>query len=273
MTQIIRRDFRSWFDFVTSAADQSLVRWNTTRNSQEKEGPNGWRGTETFQQATDMALRTGWPEGRRLIAKALAIAIPKQETYRSITYDVAGAVPLVPVFIAGDPSCMMDFGNTAIAARPVVKIEYNVSVNASISQRAIITRGAAVLGLAVSLEDRGFSTELSIVDDSAAGGMEYHMSAIYKRAGDTLDLDAAAFALINPSTLRRFSFAIMEQEPAMERHFAYNYGRAIGSRQDTDPTTIFIPGAVNSETPASAHTVVERAAEAYLIANNERNVA
>jgi hypothetical protein len=269
--KIIERNFHSWFEFVTCAADQSLARWSA-RKSQEKERPNGWRGTETFQQAADMALRTGWPEGRRLIAEAFAAAIPKQETYNSITYDVAGAVPLVPLFIADDPACMMDLGNQVIAAKPVVKIEYNISVNASISQQSIITRGAAVLGLAVSLEDRGFSTELSITDDSASRDQEYYMSAVYKRAGDPLDLDAAAFAILNPSTMRRFSFAIMEQEPALEASFSYNYGRAIGRRQDQDFTTIFIPGAISRETPGSARLAVEEAAKAYLI-DSERNMA
>lgn len=257
----VEKNFASWFDFATTAADDSRLVWRS-RMSHRSDRDGGWYGTDTFERAVNMALRTGWPEGRKLLSDSLAVVRPKPEPFRSLEFSVAGAFPSVPMYCAGDPECMViDPGSDIRHSKPIIKIDYNISVNASVGARALMLRGAAVVSLAETLERRGYSTELRILDDSKAGNQIYRLCVTYKKAGEPLDLDRAAFAIANPATLRRFSFAIMEQTKELEANFSHGYGHAIQAKQSTDSSIIFVPGPDSRETPESARKAVELAAQ------------
>lgn len=269
----VEREFSSWHQFVASAADENLYRWKSHRSSHKRDPGGRWYGCETFAQAVDMATRTGWPEGRQMLSDSLAIIPPRPDAYRSIIYDVAGMIPLVPLAIAGDPAAMMDMGDQAVAAQPIVRIDYNHWINAYITPKAMMNRGAAVLSLAAKLEARGYSTELRIIGNSSAGGTAWRYSITYKRAGEPLDLDRAAFAIAHPASMRRLAFAILEQDASLERNFGSGYGMPMREPNDSDTSVVFIQGPQSAEeTPAGAMLAVEIAAKAYLI-DNERNVA
>lgn len=268
------REFSSWADFVDSAADDSLYAWRKSgqRSSHDSEfdrRSGGWFATASFASALDMALRRGWPEGREMLSESLALVSPRPETYPSIEFSVAGAFPCVPMFVAGDPECMvMDPAATLKAARPIVRIDYNHWISAYVTPKDMMLRGAAVVSLADQLERRDFSTELRIVGNSAANGKAFRYSIVYKRAGEPLDFDRAAFAIAHPSSMRRLAFAILEQIPELERDFKFGYGYPM--HEPNDPTSglpggaIFVPGSQGRETPASANRAVADAAKELL---------
>lgn len=270
------REFDSWWDFATSASDMSLRGWNERNCASQKIDRESWTGTKSFADAVDMGLRSGWPEGRKLLNESLIAVRPRPKVYDSLEFEVAGAVPCVPVYCAGDPAWMIsDPGAVMRSAKPIVRIDYNHWVHAGVDINSMMLRGAAIVSLADSLERQSFSTELRIIGNSSSGfmggsGKNFRYSIVYKRAGEPLDLDRAAFAIAHPSSMRRLAFAILEQHRELERDFQGSYGMPMYTANPS-PTTnldsmtvLFVPGPRGHETPESANQAVAKAAEKLL---------
>jgi hypothetical protein len=276
------REFRSWWDFVQCAADDSLYAWNSPGNksysnhASHYSGNTSWFATESFDQTLDMALRSGWPEGRTLLQDSLVAVAPQPKVYETLEFEVAGAYPCVPLYCAGDPACMVqDPGSSIRSAKPIIRIDYNNYITSSVEPRDMMLRGAAILSLADSLERSGFSTELRIIGNcrDLARKFTFRYSIVYKQAGEPLDLDRAAFAIAHPSSMRRLAFAILEQHPELEPSFAGNYGAPL--YEANDPTSgkpggaIFVPGSRSDETPERANKAVSDAAQDLLLSIRE----
>jgi len=259
----VERDFSSWHEFVSSASDNSRFAWTRSRKrSSHDSDASTWHGTKTWDEALKMASLTGWPEGRTMLQDSLAVVAPRPTIYPSLEFDVAGAFPCVPLYCAGDPSCMvLDPGESLRMSRPIVRIDYNHWISANVSPKSMMLRGAAVLSLADTLERRGISTELRIIGNSQEGKFAFRYSIVYKRAGEPLDIDRAAFAIAHPSSMRRLAFAILEQHKELEPDFQHVYGYPMHEPNDPSSETIFVPGSRGNETPASAKLAVEIAAK------------
>lgn len=272
-TEVYHRDFTSWFDFVIAARDGHR-HWGTASRS----GTYGkkWSGTDTFDEAIEMALRSGWPEGRDLMTELLAVVAPRPHSYPTLAFEVAGAFPCIPIYCAGDPACMvLDPGSDLRNQKPIVRIDYSHNVLSGVEAKSIMLRGAAVLSFAHDLEAQGYSVELRIVGASQASDYVstrsfksktqiFRHSIIYKEAGQPIDLDRAAFALAHPAVFRRLTFSLYEQQPEIQAAFSFGYGSTV---HDPDDTTIalgaiFIPGARRGETPETARQAVLDAAQA-----------
>jgi hypothetical protein len=257
--QIIREDFSSWDRFVETAADRSRRQWRRREGSRDETGRFD-RGTATFAEAVDLA-RHGWPQGRQLISDALAIVFPERAQLPERVHDVAGAYPDVPRAVAGDPMSMINLRPSSRAARPVVRVDYSRSAPSIVPAAAIINRGAALLGAVDALESAGYSVELRLVfkNTSLAAPLAFHSAVTIKDAGAPLDIDRAAFALINPAVLRRLAFAIREQHGELERNGGFNsYGVADSTPLDSERDTVFVPRACEADLrPAAARLAVE----------------
>lgn len=274
------REFQSWHEFVECATDESLYAWKTKmRASHEADSENKrgqligtkmpWHGTATWDECVRMATRTGWPEGRKMLEESLAIVRPRPEPFRSIEMSVAGAFPMVPNYCAGDPECMViDPGADMRHSRPIIRIDFNNWTNAYVKPEDMMLRGAAVVSLAETLERHGYSTELRIVGNSRAGNTDFRYSIVFKKAGEPLDLDRAAFAIAHPATMRRLCFAILEQHPEAEHDYRFSYGYPL--YQPNDPTSgqpggaIFVKPSQGHETKETARAAVNKAAEQLL---------
>ena len=270
------REFDSWWSFAQSAGDASARQWRLSNCASQKPDRESWAGTKDFAQALDMALRRGWPEGRKLLSESLVAIRPRPKVYESLEFEVAGAFPCVPMFCAGDPAFMIsDPGASIRSAKPIVRIDYNHWVHAGVDINSMMLRGAAIVSLADTLERQGFSIELRIVGNSKEayhGRKTFRYSIVYKLAGEPLDLDRAAFAIAHPASMRRLAFAIMEQHGELETSFKGNYGipmyeanSTANESQNLDAMTIlFVPGASARETAQSAQAAVTKAASALL---------
>jgi hypothetical protein len=263
------REFNSWEDFVECAADKSLYGWKQTCESHNpKQGTAG--AGATWTEAIEMARYRGWPEGRELLSDLLTNITQKSENFEIWAFDVAGMFPVVPAFLSGDPACMIvDPGTDLRTQFPIIRIDYNHEVSWNITPQDMMIRGAAVLSLANNLEAHGFQTELRIIANSQAYiGRKpaiFRYSIIYKKPGQFLDIDRAAFALAHPACMRRLGFALLEQHAELEAGFKDSYGSPLHSSNDPDSGsfgTIFIPGSLGRETEAKSRTVVMAAAEA-----------
>lgn len=266
----IIREFNSWSDFALCVEDKSLQAWsqhNIEQHSHKSDNPNKpFYSTPNFEIAIDMALRTGWPEGRKLLYDSLVAVIPRPTIFTSEIYEVAGPIPVVPIYVTGDPACMQDWQTDRLASNKIVRIDYSRSASGRIKPETTMNRGAAVLSLANSLEQQGYSTELRIVNYVTEWSHDFFSAIVFKRAGEYLDIDRAAFALVHPSMHRRLVWALREQHKEIEGEYA----TSMGSPQQTQfeetlsENTIFIPGATRNESLEESRQAVEQAAQSYL---------
>jgi hypothetical protein len=144
------------------------------------------------------------------------------------TFDVAGSIPSVPAYIAGDPACMMDLGTTP--NKPSCRVSVEVAYAWFVSDRAVYMRGVAILGLLQSLERQGIHVELSIALTSIGAGRNFAIICPIREMGEAFDLDKIAFFLCCPGALRRLGFAVLERdkETAPATHNGYGEGQSLG---------------------------------------------
>jgi len=233
-------DYSCWEDFVAAAEDAAdrpqWDRWFVcAQNVSEDE--DTWRGTQDWATAVAYA-RYGWREGReQIVAGLIAAARSAPLSYRSEQYDVGGAYPCIPIALAGDPACMVELGDQAISARPVIRLRVDLAAPSRITGEQIVNHGIAVLSAADALQSAGYSVEISLAcatnDPAATVPPLLQLSAVFKRAGDALDLDRAAFALANPAVSRRLYFALLESHADISYLGALNHGRpCVSSREE-----------------------------------------
>lgn len=263
------REFSSWEDFVECAADERLYAWKKICESHNPDQATAG-ASASFSEAVEMARFRGWPEGRNLLSDLIANITTKSENFEIWAFDVAGMFPIVPAYLSGDPACMIvDPGTDLRTQYPIIRIDYNHGCSWHVTPKDMMTRGAAVLSLANNLEAHGFQTELRIIENSKGEsyGREkiiFRYSIVYKKPGQFLDIDRAAFALAHPACLRRLGFALYEQHPELEIPFTH-YGTPLFEPNDPESGsfgTIFIPGSKGGETEETSRKVVLKAAEA-----------
>lgn len=266
----VERVFDCWDDYVTFV--EQPKKWVADYGNSV--GPYSharpFNGNCTWDDAVRMA-RFGWPEGCENLARAVAIARPERAIVASLTRDVAGDYPLIPAVVAGDPMNMIARRRSQVAATPVVRIDYNASLPGRISAGCMMNRGAALLSIVDALENRGYSCELRLIAKTHQNNHKQtaRMAVLFKRAGEPLDIDRAAFALTHPATVRRFYFAFKEQFPELEQAFSPAYGHAHGlpdpTPWDDEPGSIYVDGANNDDyTPKAAMERMETLFASYL---------
>lgn len=201
------------FDSLTALVDraQEAQPIGRMRSSQDNSRPDMF-GKETFRGAARL-VRNGWPEGRARLAMLLDAARSSTQSVamRAAVLDVGGAYPSVPLAVAGDPACMIDFRSDEYAHRaPVVSIAYNISVSVAIDARTVAGRGAAVLAEVEALEAAGIRCEITVAA-FVTGGSEFHaVNCVVKAPDQPLDLDRMAFVMLHPGMNRRFVWALRE---------------------------------------------------------------
>lgn len=267
------RQFPSWYDFVTCAADPDLQNW--TEGSSHRRGNADWSGTDTFDDAVEMALTRGWPAGRELFYDCQAAIPQTKKIFESEIYEVAGPIPIIQIYNTGDPACMMDWNHDRRANNPIVKIDASIARSVNIKIQTIAQRGAALVSLINRLELEGYSVEVNMVDyrrgNSWGNRKDFYCRVAFKAAGEQLDLDRTAMALAHASTFRRFCFAIVEQHDILRSGFHVGMGFPLQTAFSplTDDQTIFIPSPTHNETLVESRVAVEIAALAFF---NRRDI-
>jgi hypothetical protein len=226
--------------------------WHAVSRERASQGPGrGWygEGSDSFAAAARMA-RQGWPAGRNrmreALAKAAAYVVPNRAPAWQL--DVAGARPMVAAAIAGDPLCMWTPNPDVPAGRPTVEIMVNATTSSGVDAQTIERRGAAILAEVDRMEDAGLSVELSVcwASRSKMWTQRQHLSVVRcKKAGEPLDIDRAAFALIHPSMQRRLFFADLERMCGLpeQTNWTSGYERTYGTVLDFPGTEgmIYVP--------------------------------
>lgn len=200
----------------------------------------GWQGTQQL-------ARTGWSEGAKDLGDRLAVHMPERDHVDAWRYDVAGELPDVGRYLAGDPVHMRRHGHPK-GHKPIISIFVNNWIVCSTTAQQAANYGAAITSLIDQLENSGRRVELTV------GTIAQHfrhgntmMSATWrvKAAEDPLDLAAVAFAIAHPAASRRFGWSLWETTDApMDKFYGVGMGRIAEEADliDPFPGTLMING-------------------------------
>lgn len=203
--------------------------------------------TKTMTEALKLA-REGWEEGAeraRPLLEKIKTARPVRKTLSR--WDVAGAVPSVPRYLAGNPMHMKTQAMSASNRQPVLTIVSNWSTPAVVNAKVFEASAVAAAAICDRLEDAGFRVEIIAGRRCASevGGEKGHIAETFARikaAEDSLDLARLAFGLGHPSALRRLSFAICSMHPAMRDATIWGQGYASSfDKAERPPGTYSMP--------------------------------
>ena len=270
-----RLSFLYQFDSLDEMADHADTAAAMPGNGEKAKqtGDAEFKGTYTFKEAHTLATR-GWAQGRANMADCLSKgARTLNVTHRAAWLDVAGAFPIVPVAVSGDPLCMMTIGETDRATRPIIRLVVSRGALSCVTCEAIESRGAAILAWVDKLESEGARVEILCVHSTQeyAGKQTYTCAWNVKRAHEPLDIDRAAFSIVHTAAQRRISWAIMDATAGVGDNSTWMSSR--GQSCDWIDDEIMVPASVyfprlkdddGYETPQKAVATITAIIEAGL---------
>jgi len=211
--QVHRLHFRNAEAIARAIPDTLPTAWNRYRAAWDcKPGPSPWAGTTTMAAAKELCL-AGWHDGARQaeeIARRLSLSIPQRP--RLARHSIAGAVPNVPRFLAGDPLHMRALRMDDSSRRPVVTLLADASMSAMIDASHALLTASVQAAIVDAIEAAGFQVELFGCYRGTHTGFTPGVIDVcwrIKEAGASLDLPRLAFAAGHPAMVRRLVFALL----------------------------------------------------------------
>jgi hypothetical protein len=173
-----------------------------------------------WHKALELA-HTGWTDGAVDLADMLAV-LPPNEAEPEYVYDVAGYMPDVSLYCAGDPMHMRNDGHPE-GRKPIVHLVINVVCSGATPANAFKNYGAAITAMIGQIEATGRRVELDCVfiDHFYQNNITAIMGWKVKRANDNVDLSAVAYSLAHPAAFRRIGFAMIERTPKSGQSHGY----------------------------------------------------
>ena len=224
--------YESIDELLDQVSDKSIPDWKSDipdcRKLASQDKSDDWNGNVTLLQAVKLA-RFGWREGRDMMHKELEVAhrSTKFERLPTHTYDVAGFMPDVPLFISGEPAHMQTAVGNNLGMQKTLEFVVHLGANSGVSADRMIRKGTAILSLIDKLEDSGLSCHVQgITFAKGRNKSVFYMEFPIKKAGVPMDIDRCAYTLVHPSLLRRIEFRAFEQEPKCYQDFCNGYGRS-----------------------------------------------
>jgi len=183
----------------TFASTEALAAFAATHSHRAVSGMDSWAGG-TFAQAQEW-LREGdtryVAQSEALMEKFEKLTLPTQG--RTWHNEVAGFVPNVPAYLAGNPQSMRRRKRVESPTAPIT-VFVDVFASSSFSQDKIVARGAAVLAL-VRILARFRAVTLWVCCTSTAHDGTHICSAVQINT-TPIDLAHAGYMLCGPSFLR-----------------------------------------------------------------------
>ena len=177
--------------------------------------------TESMEEATTFAISGGWDAGMKSVQVIVNDVCTHIGPIQSVSkpdpiYAMAGAVPNVPLAVAGQVQHMVTYH---LAPQPrrgrVVRVGVNVGALGRVSTDRMIRRGATYVAICELLAQMGLSPEVWAVSPyhSIERGRVYATAVKVCAAGGVFDVNRATFMLAHPSALRRIMFGLRERLP------------------------------------------------------------
>lgn len=250
--QVSPTHIRSTYDSMEAFANDVDVRASQGpgRYILESESNREWRGgtlTEMLEYG-----RYGWTGETVSALEAAEDAIRAVGKDNDLTtfrqeWEVAGSEIDIPLFLAGQPECMIEYPvHPQVSRDRVVTLAASCSISGSISADSIRKRGQVVTAFALALSKLGFSLELWL-DFTATdfnGNHTVSCRILVKGANDVTDPSRIQFAFAHPGVLRALMFGWEHGLPGKYRkalHVGSRYGTPAPCVQDLPDGTIYLP--------------------------------
>lgn len=214
------------------------------RSDEQSDKRTKFVGTESFQEAIDLMLH-GWEIASETLAQKLNAS---KTDYGYVTrprnvLSVSGYQPVVPLYLAGVPTSMVDRRMVPVKQK-VVTITKMIAYNYRVSKEIILEESAKVLRVVKTLESQGCKVNLNIVcgfcelDDT-----EIICKVRIKNANERLNVSKIAFPLVHPSMLRRVMFRFLEVCPDTTEKYRIGYGGVVTHKRlkEIFPKDLVIP--------------------------------
>lgn len=147
----------------------------------------------------------------------------------STELDVAGYAPIVPEYLTGSPTCMLndlDLGFSK-AAKPIVKVGINVGLLGYVDSNHAMARGKAIFSLINHIESLGKSTEIWAVITSEMRYGKIRIRIKVKEAHELWSPSYLAYPITHPTFFRRTFFRFKETFSEMNLDTNYGYGSCV----------------------------------------------
>jgi hypothetical protein len=122
--------------------------------------------------------------------------------------DVVGYTPVVPLYLQGVPTCMLNQKKTI--NNKIVTFIYQLSVPACVDQKDIMKTTTELMKNIIQLEKDGYRVNLYVMNynDNDRG---YGYLIKLKTDRETLNIKKLCFPLVSSSMLRRIDFRVKER--------------------------------------------------------------
>jgi hypothetical protein len=229
-------------------------------------GSDYWREKDSSFYGVTMAeaqrlARDGWQEGAERVQPLLDRVKTARPTRRALsTWDVAGAYPSIPRYLAGNPLHMRRIAPTHRNAQPIITLVSSTSASSWVDCSTFERLATAAAAIVDRLEDAGYRVEIlagrrcsndgtgvrEATGENNAKGNRCEMIFRVKAAQDALDLARVTFGLGHPGVHRRILFAAGEMCPAFTPAIGSNQGYAVALTPLERPPGVYILPALNT---------------------------
>lgn len=200
-----------------------------------------WYQTHTYEEAQDL-FRNGWDYGiKKLNTKFQTSKQLLNGTKRKCIPGVVGHAPIVPLYLAGVPTNMLQQIQVRCKSK-VVDITKSICYNVRVESDTIIAESVKALQVVQLLESQGYRVNLNVAFVSVERNRTIGCSIRIKGANEKLNISKLAFPMVHPSMLRRMIFRFIEVFEHTTADYIGSYGRPLESEMaKAFPGTIVLP--------------------------------
>lgn len=195
-------------DFIKTHNNQPEM----TSNASHRIGTiGGWEGTRSFEEAENLMIYGDKDNAEKLTKSVNAnIQISNTKTSKSF-YDVAGYQVSVGRYLMGMPTSMIN-SKKVPTKQPTVNVVKMIDYACLYSAQQIIDYSTKALQIVKAIEEKGTRVNLSVMSICHCEHSETLITVIkIKNAEERMNISKLAFAMVNPSMLRRMFFAVIER--------------------------------------------------------------
>ena len=219
--KLYREEYETWTDVLNRLEEPRKPNSGNSARTADKE----WCYGMTYDDAVN-AIAGGWAEGAAKVyelSQGLDIR-PPAGTRIAFENAVAGVLPDVPAFLAGDPESMWRPTNEESLNTPThCTIAIPTCYSAAVDAETAFNRGVAIAAIIDALENVGVRVQVYTYGAGHMGGVTVIQRFIVKEHAQILDVDDLLFTVAHPSMLRRINHALLERSDD-ERAVSATYG-------------------------------------------------
>lgn len=245
-------EFRSIHEFEEFITKQQFNAAFSKHNKASIYNSKSFTETESFEEAIKL-LHSGWQEkAKELTQKLKAVErdmapVLKQQQ----VVGVAGYQPIVPLFLTGQPACMVGSKMQPVKQK-VVTVVKSISYPGMIRSDQWTEQGLKALAIVKKLEQNGYRVNVDIINGATDyGNVGFSCRVRVKNASERLNVSKLAFTLCNPSIERRLMFRFEEVYEHITSGFVGCYGKVLKAadiKQIIDSKReVMIPAWVNGD--------------------------